>query len=247
MWNQKYLRVLSPYGTHNHFRRMRLRVPKPTVIRFGSRTEINPRYIEINSIEAINNTRDKLATKKIMKEIGSKTPKYWLINELPDAYPVLLKPRFGMKGRGIVFVENEDNLKRELNKINNKASYFIEKYTTFSKEYRLHMSITSKCFFTMRKMKKIDKVEDKIITDGNSVWLYSDHENFDKPRNWDNIVEDCYNLLKAAKLHFGAFDVKVAKDGSWNILEINSAPGIDGKTIQAYEKELVNLVNYVIK
>lgn len=247
MWNQKFLRVLSPYGTHNHFRRMRLRVPKPVCIRFGSRSPLPPEYLEINTIEAINNTRDKLATKSIMKKIGSKTPKFWLINEEPDAFPVLLKPRFGMKGKGIVFAEDLENFRREKAKLKNKAAYFIEKYTTFSKEYRLHMSITSKCFFTMRKMKKIDSVSDKIITDGNSIWLYSDNENFDRPSNWDQIVEDCYKLLVAAGLHFGAFDVKVAKDGGWNILEINSAPGLDGKTVQAYEKELINLVNYVMK
>src|SRR5699024_283185 len=86
-------------------------------------------------------------------------------------------------------------------------------------------------------------------------WIREDGDNqelFDKPVNWDAIVEESVKALNAVGLDIGAVDVKVQSAYNSNeekrenpklfIKEINSAPSIGEITEQKYLKELTKLI-----
>jgi glutathione synthase/RimK-type ligase-like ATP-grasp enzyme len=81
----------------------------------------------------------------------------------------------------------------------------------------------------------------------NSVFILENNELFDKPSNWDDIVESCVNALKAIGLDIACFDVKVQKNNvdypKYILLESNSAPCLKDVGIQAYKKQLIKIIN----
>ena len=84
--------------------------------------------------------------------------------------------------------------------------------------------------------------------DSNCVWYLESNPGFDKPLNWDDIVEECINAIKAVGLDIGACDVLVQsavdKNGdtrtspSFIICEVNSAPAFGTITLEKYIKEI---------
>lgn len=241
MWNNNFLRVLSKYKTHNIIRDVKIRVEKPTLVRFGSRSIIDG-YKEINPIPGINIARDKVAAKNIMVNQGINTPRFYELNQMPRKFPVLLKPRFGSKGKGIFYVESINDLDAVKQKILPDRLYFIEEYNNYAREYRFHVSVASGIFFSMRKLKVKPAI---IITDEVSVWIFEENPKFNKPISINEIESQCLLYLKSSGLHFGAFDVKVAKDGRFTILEVNTAPALGKKTAESYIKEVQKLITYV--
>ena len=81
----------------------------------------------------------------------------------------------------------------------------------------------------------------------NSVWIVEGNPLFDKPTNWDSIVNSCVDALNAIGLDIAAFDVKVQsskyKEPKYIILESNSAPSLGEKGIEKYKEILTRLVN----
>lgn len=84
-----YLKILSRHPSHNVLRRVKgqndtgIIVSKPTVMRLGSTTQVDASYREINSIQAINNSADKLLMKTRFAENGVKTANWWTILHTP--------------------------------------------------------------------------------------------------------------------------------------------------------------------
>jgi glutathione synthase/RimK-type ligase-like ATP-grasp enzyme len=56
-------------------------------------------------------------------------------------------------------------------------------------------------------------------------------------------VDACVKALKTLNLDLAAFDVKVAKDGKYIILESNSAPALGEFGIQRYTEILIKFIN----
>src|SRR5690606_33580405 len=160
---------------------------------------------------------------------------------------------FGSRGRGNTLINNQEELEAWLQgkTLNN---YIFEKFYNYNREYRLHVNEDG-CFYTCRKMIKSDTPEDKrwFKNDSNSVWIMEDNELFDKPVNWNSIVEECVKALKAVGLHFGAVDLrvqsrvnsktdKVRKEPKFIIVEINSAPSFGEITSQKYIEEIPKML-----
>ena len=82
----------------------------------------------------------------------------------------------------------------------------------------------------------------------NSVWIMEDNPSFDKPNNWDDIVEQSANALSSVGLDIGAIDVRVQSsdkdEPKFIILETNSAPSFGDITLLKYKEELPLLINY---
>ena len=70
---------------------------------------------------------------------------------------------------------------------------------------------------------------------------------FDKPVNWDSIVDSCVSALDAIGLDIAAFDVKVQsnkhEEPEYIILESNSAPSLGERGIEKYKEILTRLIN----
>lgn len=230
-----------------------IRTNKPFVVRLGSRTpldQIMPRMhsrtVEINSIEGITNSRDKRLMKTCFDAGEVKTALWLPMEPVPTwmIFPAIIKQCGSHGGEGIFLINNEEELEAFKNSHNNLASYIIEEYKNFTKEYRLHVTVDG-CFYTCRKMLKADATERWHRHDSNSVWILEENPLFEKPKNWDDIVAECVKALNAVGLQTGACDVKVQSEKGkrasfipdFIVMEINSAPSMgSGTTVKYFEK-----------
>lgn len=263
-----YSRIRSRHPSHDQLRRnSELRFPFRSIIRFGSKTD-DPNsksnggeILEINTVEAIKNSSSKLRMKQCFNLDGVKTPKWYKILDLETIesvdtgkkisitsknlkYPLIGKHIFGSRGNGIYYIQNSKELKEFLynHKIEN---YIIERYMNYSREYRLHVSENG-CFYTCRKMLKIDGENRHIKNDSNCAWFLEENEQFDKPSNWDDIVNECVKALKSVGLDIGACDVRVQssdkKNPDFTVIEINSAPSFGKRT----KTEYIDIIKHIL-
>lgn len=235
-----------------------IEVPIPVVYRMGSTTPLNKifkkripkRYLEINSVQACRISGDKYLMKKRFNHARIKSASWFIINRndhnnqriryyLNKWNSIIVKRYNSSKGNGIYLIKNiEDylNFRKTIKAENYHIEDFIfERYYTYTKEYRIHVT-KDKCFYACRKM-LIENAQDRWHRHGNnSVFIYEENPKFDKPKNWDEIVNECINALKALGLDIAAFDVKVSKKGDFIIMESNSAPALGERGIQEYTK-----------
>lgn len=59
--------------------------------------------------------------------------------------------------------------------------------------------------------------------------------------NYNGVISGVHAALNALGLDFGAFDVLVQSNGSYVILECNTAPGIEGTTLEVYRQTLAQI------
>ena len=223
----------------------------PTEKIFPRGVALNKPIIEINTAEACHNSGDKIIMKQCFTRPGIRTAEWKLLNNYDSIeFPSIIKHKNSCKGQGIYYIENQEQLDEFMNKNNNLHNYIIEDYKNYSKEYRLHVTKDG-CFYTCRKMLKEDAEERWHRHDMNSVWIMEENRLFDKPSNWDLIVEECVKALNAVGLDIGACDIKVQSEKGHDrggnpefiVLEINSAPSFGLVTIEKYEEQLRKMLN----
>ena len=243
-----------------------------SIIRFGSLTDMKDTItnggdrIEINKIDAIQNSSNKLLMKQCfdrdevptaMWVKGDENVTENLSSKFEDGiihFPIIAKHIYGSKGKGNYKIDDYDAFKTFLIKRDNDIHNFIfEKFYNYSREYRLHITDES-CFYTCRKMLKSDTPSNKrwYRNDDNSVWVLEENEMFDKPCNWDEVIKQSIKALKSVGLHIGAVDLRIQsatnsknekrKDPKFIIVEINSAPSFGDITLEKYTQELPKLL-----
>ena len=257
-WNKRSIRVFSRHPSHSIIRKNIL-VPVLACLRLGSVTNWTRSEYEINSIQAVKNSADKLRMKNCFTDADVVTAQWWenvmtICNMDEKPFPIIAKKKFGSRGQGMVKIDNEDQLEDFVgNKVT--TNYIYEKFYNFSREYRLHVDAEG-CFYTCRKMLKGETADNEkwFRNDSNCVWYVEDNEHFDKPGNWDQIVSECVKALNAVGLDVGACDVKVQSGTKKNgdprhepefiIIEINSAPSFGDRTSEKYAERLpITLTN----
>ncbi len=272
-FKQRYLRVYSRHPSHRPLRNSLL-LPVLSVIRLGSTTKGNlPYAVEINSPEGVKNASSKLLMKKRFSAMNVKTADWYIYNqglkkfaiadkdnndakaldvkELP--YPIIAKSHYGSRGKGNTKIDTAEAMILWLQG-KNTANYIFEKYYNYNKEYRLHVSENG-CFYTCRKVLKKefkDQPNSWQRHDDNCSWLLENNAEFDKPKNWDKIVEQSVKALKAVGLDIGAVDLRVQnnttekgkprEDIDFIIVEINSAPSMGEITLIKYKEEIPKIV-----
>ncbi|MNZ03502.1 hypothetical protein D3C78_201770 [compost metagenome] len=149
----------------------------------------------------------------------------------------------GNSGEGIRLVEptrNEED-RGEDNKIERCPLYV--KYVPKKQEYRIHVC-GGVAVDIQRKARRKDVADDAIN------WKIRNHGNgFIFARNEDGITPpdvlvQAVNAVKALGLDFGAVDVIFNdKEQKAYVLEVNTAPGLAGETLQGYVKRFAQYVN----
>lgn len=249
--------------------------PKRVIYRMGSVTptdKITKRqdYLELNTAEACMISGNKILMKERFShgkistapwfmvkygDIHMKDGKYFSsrVNSALLKWKQIIVKRYNSSGgKGIYLIakpEDFDTFFRDPNGCNENKNqinkYIFEKYYTYSREYRIH--VTKEGYFLAdRKMLLDDAQERWHRHENNSIWIGEQNELFDKPTNWDDIVASCVKALKSIGLDIAAFDVKVQnnkhEDPKWIIMESNSAPGLGENSIEIYK----NLLTYII-
>lgn len=266
--------IRSRHPSHNVLRRAYNNLPYlpfKSLIRLGSSTQLSERYTKdrviLNETWAIANSSNKFLMKNCFTDADVRTADWWrsadgdlfitgmgnaecCIEDLP--YPIISKSLNGSRGRGNKKHDNQESLEAWLEG-KNLDNYIFEKYYNFNREYRLHVTENG-CFYTCRKMLKRDAPKEVrwFRNDANCVWVLEENELFDKPVNWNTIVEECVKALKSTGLDFGAIDLRVQsakdKDGEMRaepdfiVVEINSAPSFGEATAKKYIEELPKLL-----
>ena len=242
--------ILSRHPSHDILRLKHKKIaalPYRSVIRFGSSTEVEDttakggNRIEINTVNAIKISANKLLMKQKFVEAGVKTATYWTYDKSNDEFymihengtvdqerdyetilekdfPIVAKAHYGSKGKGNTLIKSQEELDTWMQG-KTLSNYIFEKFMNFGHEFRLHVTEDG-CFYTCRKALKQDVPEDQKWRrhDDICVWFLETNENFQKPNSWNDIVSDCVKALKAVGADLLSFDVRVQtprdKDGN---------------------------------
>jgi carbamoylphosphate synthase large subunit len=234
--------VRSRHPSHNILRTNLPMFPFRSIVRLGSTTELGDeaslggRRIEVNTVEAIMNSRDKLRMKERFTEHKVPTAEWCKLSDWNNQieFPIVIKHRFGSRGEGNYLIRTREELNAWFpgKTINN---YICEKYYAYNREYRLHVTKDG-CIYTCRKVLLQNTPEEQrwYRNDQNSNWLVDTNKAFDRPINWNAIIDACVGALNAVGLDMGACDIRIQstndkkgnkrEDPKFIVLEINSAP-----------------------
>ena len=262
--------VFSRHPSHSILRSELPRMPFKCVVRLGSTTIAEEavsrggKMVEINEIRGVQNSSSKLLMKKCFTQVGVKTAPWYTyknsefhvsdsdqLAKIEDLkFPVIVKSLYGSRGEGNSLVKTPEDLNRFIagHDMNN---YIIEHYMSYSREYRLHIdAINNTCFYTCRKMLKNGTPENEKFQrhDDNCVWILENNEAFDKPSNWNSIVEECVKAIKSVGLDIGGIDLRVQSELNnkgkkrenvdFIVIESCSAPSFGNVTAQKYIDQL---------
>jgi glutathione synthase/RimK-type ligase-like ATP-grasp enzyme len=252
--------VRSRHDTHSILRKLLPLMPFRSIVRFGSPTVLGDEVsqggnrIELNTVEAVRNSSDKLRMKRKFTEHNVPTAAWCELSQWNNQFefPVVVKHRFGSRGEGNYLIKSAEDLARWRNG-KTENNYIIEKYHAYNREYRLHVTKDGYSY-ACRKVLRANTPENQrwYRNDQNSNWLVESNAAFDKPVNWDAIITAAVNAMKAVGLDFCAVDLRVqsAEDKKGRprtapeffILETNSAPSFGDITTLRYLEEIPKLL-----
>lgn len=193
----------------------------------------------LNKPEAVRNASNKLKAFELLQEHDVSIPPYYTDKE--DAIAALdgqgcLVARTilnGHSGAGIVIVDSPDNL---------VDAPLYTQYIPKKYEYRLHV-------FLGEVVDVQRKARNKEIPDDQVDWKVRNHANgFIFMREGVEVGEEAkkeaINAVVALGLDFGAVDIIYnEKQGKYYVLEVNTAPGLTGATLDGYTKRIKEVFN----
>ncbi len=214
----------------------------------GSAYRYNPRNVHINwgnsgannfpnVLNAVNNVivaSNKLLSFELMQAEGVQIPEFWTNQEgIPDAaFPIVCRTILnGHSGAGIVIARTRDELVR--------APLYV-KYIKKMHEFRIHVGRGGTVISQQRKAIPNGTVPvDTQVRNHANGYIYV-REGFETPVQ---VITQAQAAIEALGLDFGAVDV------IWNqryqqayVLEVNTAPGLEGTTVTDYANYFRGLV-----
>ena len=270
-FRKKYTRfvpmIRSRHPSHSVLRRSLPLFPFRSVIRFGSQTEIKDTRqkggsrVEINTIEAINNSSNKKTMKDCFKKSNIRTAVWYTfrngkfydeINEITVimkelVFPIIAKRLYGSRGKGNTKIDSLQNFNKFISENMGLNNYIFEKYYNYAREYRLHVTEDG-CFYACRKMMRFNTPDKNkwFKNNNNCVWIIEKNNDFQRPSNWKEVVKESIKALKSTGLDFGAIDLRIQSASNptpaFIIVEINSAPSFGILTEEKYREMLPKLL-----
>jgi glutathione synthase/RimK-type ligase-like ATP-grasp enzyme len=205
------------------------------IINWGS-SEIDPRLIVagvLNDPDQVRIATNKLEFLKLMQAEDSQyTPEFWTSKaDIPEnAYPVVCRTILsGHSGEGIVIANDASEL------VN--AKLYV-KYVKKTDEYRVHVGKEMRVIAVQRKARRHDFPDDQVnwqIRNHANGFVYV-RQNVSAPAC---VTQAAIKSLVVSGLDFGAVDViyyENKKGFGAKVLEINTAPGLAGQTVQDYAR-----------
>lgn len=208
------------------------------VINWGANTR--PQRLQgvtmFNEPETIKKATDKLAFFQHMKEQAPESiPEFWTTaSEIPDkAFPIVCRTILnGHSGAGIVIAKSRSELV--------SAPLYV-KYIPKKNEYRIHVGRVEGRTNPDKIIAIQRKARSRSVSDADVNWEVRSHDNgfifvrggFVTPAR---VTDAARQALEVTGLDFGAIDVvDNEKKLKAYVLEINTAPGLEGQTVQDYK------------
>lgn len=138
----------------------------------------------------------------------------------------------GHSGAGIIIVEEGQEI---------PDAPLYTKYVFKVKEYRVHATCNG-VIDTQRKVRDpdVEPLSWKVRSHANGFIFQ--RANIKPSEERDNLA---ISAVKTLGLDFGAVDIVQDKDGKLYVLEVNTAPGLEGQTVEAYTAALKELASNV--
>lgn len=193
----------------------------------------------LNKPQAVSKASNKLTALQIMKEGGVRVPDFttdinvakgWIEEERLVFCRTLLRAN---SGRGIVIAKEVEDVV--------PAPLYV-KYIRKEKEYRLHV-FNGEVIDAVEKRRRSgfqeSGVYNKYVRSYEQGWIMAR----------ENVVIDQATKAEAIKavrvlgLDFGAVDIVINRDNQPVVLEVNTAPGIQGTTLENYKKAVQRWMN----
>ena len=220
------------------------------VIVWGAKPDSSLNYSRhkwINTIDSVNRNRHKYNSLHIMGDYGVSVPKS-LNNYSDDIYDTLMNECRAIIGRRYYHQGGTEFhvclSKMDINRArDNGADYFI-KYIPKRNEFRFHI-MDRKVIRVSQKVRKTELEEGESYDD--QCWSHNKGWRFrglrlDNPLITEDLKRESIRSLEALGMDFGAVDIIEDEDGKPFVLEINSAPGLEGTTLDIYVRELRKLI-----
>lgn len=210
-----------------------LPVKSDVIINWGS-TEIKRRFITkylLNAPANVKTASNKLQTFIRLNGYVSipdfSTSKGVAVDMLKHGPVVCRTMLSAHSGKGIVIAENEGQL---------VDAPLYTRYIPKTDEYRVHVAKWNGTlrYFVQRKARNLDVPDEQVN------WKIRNHSNGFIFANQDvyleeHVLQQCTKAIEMLGLDFGAVDVIYnKKQNKYFILEVNTAPGLAGKTLQFY-------------
>lgn len=232
------LRVFSPNSSCAPLRNMIL--PKRILLRLGSTTPLISKfkYIELNSIDGIRKSANKILMKKCFDEAGihhsewiNSVKENNIIEFFKEHKIIIAKHKHSSKGNDIYYIDTMEKMIDFLDNQNFKEFVF-EKYYFFPQEYRVHVDVNNGCFYACKKVLKEDADVEWHKHANNSVFVLAMNPE-KRPACWNDMIEDCQKIMKNMKLDIICFDV-LCSNNEFIIVESNTAPCLANNGINYY-------------
>jgi glutathione synthase/RimK-type ligase-like ATP-grasp enzyme len=252
---KKFVRVRTKNYTARPLRGSIL-VDDFAIVRLGSLTPTGRIFpgrrdvVEINTVESVQNSRNKLLMKDCFSKLKIPQAEWWInddklkVKDLP--YPIVIKRVYGFQGRGMELINDVTELTEWLRHHTFNDQWFIEKFFNGSREYRLHVAKNIGCFLAWRKLRTKEATNRWFFNSENSNWVGVDHKLFDKPSCWKAMEKAAMDCLASTGLDIGACDIRVQSSKETKpkfiVCEINSAPALLEQGIKAYRFQIERLI-----
>jgi len=261
-----FLQIRSRHPSHKPLRENpELKFKKKVLLRLGSTYRQSQRFdLELNSVDSIENSRNKRLMKECFFNSGVKTAPTFVINDKKEfedlsskeilqledlVFPIIAKNIYGSRGTGNTKIDDLESLEKFINKKNRVLNYYIfEKFMNYGKEYRVHVTKKHGAFLVWRKVRVKDTKKENFwfFNNSNCNWLGEENENFDTPLNYEQMLEEAHKALLATGLDIGGVDIRIQTNKNSIpkicVIEINSACALAEETqkkyIEAIKKEV---------
>lgn len=200
---------------------------------------VNPTFL--NHPDGVKNAINKISTLKLLSQDNIPIPKWttsiqdaasWF--DLDDKTIVFCRTLpSSFQGNGIVIAHSKEELVPA-------PLYTLRVPKKW--EYRVHVFKDKVIHAQQKKRLSLDKLSERGIPMGdglirsyNNGYIFStDLYHSINGEVGQSLSSLSIQAVKALGLDFGAVDLMVTKTGKVRVLEVNTAPGIEGKTVQAY-------------
>jgi glutathione synthase/RimK-type ligase-like ATP-grasp enzyme len=258
MYKQRTVRIRTKNPSANPLRKAIL-VPFKAVCRLGSRTPtrdifpVSERIVECNSVESIENSRNKLRMKRCFSTVPIPQAVWYHDRFEPqrildhfritsDDFQLVGKQICGFQGHGMVLINNRIELE-QFCRTHTPQNYFIELFYNYGREYRLHAT-RDEVFLSWRKLRSHDAAERWFFNSHNCNWVGEGNQLFNKPSNWEQLCNTARAAISSTSLDIGAVDIRVSSQDTTQFIvcEVNSAPALGEVGIEAYQEQIKSVL-----
>lgn len=210
--------------------------PHHTIINWGNSQWGTWKAPVINNPETVRKASNKLSTLRSLSEAGVSIPKFTTDACIENLnYPIVCRTLLTSRsGNGIIIANNEEELVP------------APLYTSYISgiEFRVHVVFDEVIDYVQKKKLRTENLNARNIQFNPHIrnhlngWIFA-RSDVDLPISARTTATEA---VQALGLDFGAVDCIVDTDGAAYILEINTAPGLEGTTLEKYTQAFGELL-----